>query len=185
MRFFVSYCRKMWQKSLVFLLNVKGSGFGQNHTYRPNRPLTEQEEAQTVWYLLIRDWCYRSVSESLIDYWHGCYIHSKFIFGLSYVSRRAYAVCYGIHIFEYVYCFLYMGVYCFCFSLDIEDTFLIPWVQVGHLKEASNKAHNAELKLFLEVQRSGTVCFSLLLGNSVQPVFQPIVLTSSFCIKKC
>jgi ubiquitin carboxyl-terminal hydrolase 7 len=21
----------------------------QNHTYRPNRPLTEQEEAQTVW----------------------------------------------------------------------------------------------------------------------------------------
>ncbi|XP_024389478.1 ubiquitin C-terminal hydrolase 12 isoform X2 [Physcomitrium patens] len=44
----------------------------QNHTYRPNRPLTEQEEAQTV----------------------------------------------------------------------------------GHLKEASNKAHNAELKLFLEVQRT-------------------------------
>lgn len=43
----------------------------QNHTYRPNRPLTDQEEAQTV----------------------------------------------------------------------------------GHLKEASNKAHNAELKLFLEVQR--------------------------------
>jgi hypothetical protein len=27
----------------------------QNHTYRPNRPLTEQEEAQTVWYLLNRD----------------------------------------------------------------------------------------------------------------------------------
>jgi hypothetical protein len=31
--------------------------------------------------------------------------------------------------------------------------------QVGHLREASNKAHNAELKLFLEVQRVGAVHF--------------------------
>lgn len=31
--------------------------------------------------------------------------------------------------------------------------------QVGHLREASNKAHNAELKLFLEVQRLGAVYF--------------------------
>lgn len=36
-------------------------------------------------------------------------------------------------------------------------------LQVGHLKEASNKAHNAELKLFLEVQRiPGAVsCFHI------------------------
>jgi hypothetical protein len=28
-----------------------------------------------------RLWCYRSVSESLIDYWHGCYIHYNFFWG--------------------------------------------------------------------------------------------------------
>ena len=27
----------------------------QNHNYRPHMPLTKQEEAQTVWYLLNRD----------------------------------------------------------------------------------------------------------------------------------
>ena len=69
----------------------------------------------------LKQWCYRSVSEFLIDYWHGCYIHHKVFLFLSYVSRRAYTVCYGVYISEYTCCFLHKRVYWFCFSLDIED----------------------------------------------------------------
>lgn len=67
----------------------------QNQTYRPNRPLTEQEEHQTV-----------LLNAKLLEI---------LVFMLS-SSSAVYSV-----------------------------------LQVGALKEAANKAHNAELKLFLEV----------------------------------
>lgn len=58
--------------------------------------------------------------------------------------------------------------------------------QVGHLREASNKAHNAELKLFLEVQRVGAVHFyQLIPPYSPSPWIMSSILsnlTSDVCM---
>ncbi|KAK6156222.1 hypothetical protein DH2020_010470 [Rehmannia glutinosa] len=105
----------------------------QNHTYRPNRPLTPQEEAQSV-YPLSRsddDWnssfgkaCSSNLDNHVVD-------------DESFKLQRVKEIDYGrkgTYAQEYISLVSPLDVIC-----------------VGQLREVSNKANNAELKLFLEV----------------------------------
>ncbi|KAG6484795.1 hypothetical protein ZIOFF_053320 [Zingiber officinale] len=90
----------------------------QNHTYRPNRPLLPQEEAQSTALLF-----------------------------LGQVNMKI-----NVPIFL---CFVEIFL-----NRDLLLSILVFWIgmgfvglsHVGELREVSNKAHNAELKLFLEVE---------------------------------
>ncbi|KAH7554220.1 hypothetical protein JRO89_XS12G0136900 [Xanthoceras sorbifolium] len=93
----------------------------QNHTYRPNRPLLPQEEAQTV------NIFYFTSSWQLFIYFLCCKID---MWVITMNTRKC------------MMPYLHRLPWTFCGESNL----------VGQLREVSNKTHNAELKLFLEVE---------------------------------
>jgi hypothetical protein len=65
--------------------------------------------------------------------------------------------------------FLFSFAYVNSFVIMMLSYYLSCTVQVGQLREVSNKAHNAELKLFLEVELGLVIC-------------KPIAVQCFFCV---
>ncbi|KAB1226939.1 Ubiquitin carboxyl-terminal hydrolase 13 [Morella rubra] len=108
----------------------------QNHTYRPNRPLTPMEETQSVNVF--------------------CLLMLLYVLSFSnFVEQALMRCCLNICWFKLVTNILkfhLVKIVDYLFQLA-EKFYFTALILVGQLREVSNKVHNAELKLFLEVER--------------------------------